>query len=145
MEEMIRELSEAFDIYRSELEKSLKKTKITDGLFGFGHGIKDDACHSRLDETVGELAGRIAEDGPAPEDAERAIRELLCREDRRNWINEAQWMLRAVERHAIQLIPFLTPETAGVWLKKYTAAYKPWDRLPAQNSVVKALKERSRA
>ena len=35
MEEMIRELSEAFDIYRSELEKSLKKTKITDGLFGF--------------------------------------------------------------------------------------------------------------
>lgn len=143
MEEKLQALTEAFENYRAELDKLMQKRKITDGLFGFGHGIKDDACHERLDEQVLEIIKQIAENAPSSEEAEQAIRLLLVREDRTEWIKEAELMLRAEERHALLLIPFLSPEAAGEWYKKYNACYKPWDRLPVQRDVAKALKKRS--
>lgn len=143
MEERISELSEAFEDYRTELQKLSQKRKLTDGLFGFGHSIRNDGCHERFDERVEALVRQIAGNHPSPDEAEQAVRLLLVREDRLLWITEAQLMLRAEERHALMLIPYLRPESAGEWYKKYLACYKPWDRLPKQKEILAALKERS--
>ncbi len=143
MEEWMTALETAFEEYGRELEASEKKQRVTDGLFGFGRSLKDDACHDRLDERVEEAVRGICAQGPGPEDAERAVRLLLFQRADRFGQVSAQWMLRAVERHALPLIPFLDAPDAGRLLKDYSARYRPWDRLPAQKQVFEALKAAS--
>ena len=139
MEEHFAALEQAFRDYLQDLENYEKKRRPTDGLLGFGRSLKDDPCHERLDERVEKAVGEICASAPSPGEAERTVR-MLLRDDMQAWPLAAQWMLRAIERHAIPLIPFLTRETAAALLKEYAERYRPWDRLPVQREVHKALK-----
>ena len=140
MEEQLNALEQAFRDYRKALEECKKKYRPTDGLLGFGRSIKDDPCHSQMDERVEKSVADICRAQPSPADAERAAQMLLARDDMPTWPPSAQLMLRALERHCIPLIPFLSREAAGTLLKKYDARYKRWERFPAQKEVFKALK-----
>ena len=144
MEALFAALEQAFADYRTDLENYEKKSKPTDGLLGFGHSLRDDACHERLDERIERTVAGIREAKPDPNQAERAVRLLLYQGKRTDWPLAAQWMLRAVERHALPLIPFLSKDDASAFLQDYTSRYRPWDRLPAQKQVYKALKAQSR-
>ncbi len=139
MEEFFSELEQAYADYMKDIEDCEKKSRPTDGLLGFGRSMKDDLCHDRFDERVGKLVLSLAESHPSPEEAQRAAEMLLFR-DRRPWPLPAQWMLRAAERHCIPLVPFLSPEGAYALYRDYSALYRPWDRLPAQKELLKALK-----
>ena len=139
MEERFAALENAFTVYRQDLEACAKKSKPTDGLLGFGRSLKDDSCHDRFDGRVKEAVDGVIAASPTPEDAARAVKALL-RDDMSSWPLAAQWMLRAIERHSIPLIPFLSPEAAAEFLKDYGGRYKPWDRLPVQQEIYKALK-----
>ena len=143
MEELFAALETAFEDYSKELEASEKKQRVTDGLFGFGHSLKDDACHDRLDERLEKTVADLCALSPSAEDAARAVRTLLKPQDGTPWPLAAEWMLRAAERHTFPLIPFLTPEAAAGFLRDYTSRYKPWDRLPAQKEVCRALKNKA--
>ena len=140
MEEHLAALEQAFRDYRTALEACAKKYRPTDGLLGFGHSIKDDPCHEQMDNRVEQVVADICQGQPSPEDAERAARMLLARDDMPTWPESAQLLLRALERHCLPLIPYLSSESAGALLKKYEARYKRWDRFPAQQEVFKALK-----
>ena len=70
-----------------------------------------------------------------------AVALLIARSDSASWPLAAQWMLRAIERHSLPLIPFLAPAAAARLQKDYAARYRPWDRLPAQKEVLKALRD----
>ncbi len=142
MEECFAALDQAFTIYRQDLENYARKSKPTDGLLGFGRALKDDPCHDRFDERVKEAVDGIRAGSPSPENASLAVRALL-RDDMASWPLAAQWMLRAIERHSLSLIPFLTPEAAAVFFREYAARYKPWDRLPVQQEIYRALKRRA--
>ncbi|MBR1685166.1 MAG: hypothetical protein IJ708_08505 [Clostridia bacterium] len=142
MEEKIAGLEGAFARYRSDIEAYEKKARPTDGLLGFGRSLKDDVCHDRLDESVAQIVTEICAEAPSFEAAERAIR-LLLREDIPAWPLAAQWMLRAVERHALPLIPYLSAPQAQELYRDYQKRYPPWDRLPAQKEVCQALKARA--
>ena len=143
MEELIAGLEQAFADYRQDLENYEKKKQPLSGLFGIGASLKDDSCHDRLDHRIEQAVGEISGLSPSPEDAARAVRMLLKPQDGTAWPLAAEWMLRAVERHTLPLIPFLAPEAAAGFLKEYAARYKPWDRLPAQKEVYRALRSRS--
>ena len=82
---------------------------------------------------------------PAAEDAERALRLILMRSREAEWHLSAQWMLRAAERHALALVPFLKPEAAETLCREYGECYRRWDRLPAQKEIYKALKAQGRS
>ena len=142
MEEYFAALAEAFDLYREELAASAKKQKPLGGFLGFGHSIKDDECHERLDERVEKAVSGIVEMKPSPSEAEQAVR-ILLRNDGGTWIEAAQWMLRAVERHSIPLIPFLTKEAAERFYQEYGSRYRRWERLPAQKKVFQELKKQA--
>ena len=144
MEEYTAALEQAFETYRQELDDFIRKSKPTDGLLGFGRSLKNDACHDRFDERVKEAVEGICAASPAPGDAEKVVG-LLLRYDPTGWPTAAQWMLRAAERHTLPLIPFLAPEAAAAFQKEYAARYKPWERLPKQQEVLKALKQRAGA
>ncbi len=144
MEDCFAALELAFTLYRQDLDNYAKKSRPTDGLLGFGRSLKDDPCHDRFDERVKEAVNGIIAASPVSEDAARIMRALL-RDDLSAWPLAAQWMLRAVERHCIPLIPFLTPEAAAVFQQEYASRYKPWERLPVQQEIFKALKKRAAA
>ncbi|MBQ7656512.1 MAG: hypothetical protein IJI53_07730 [Clostridia bacterium] len=145
MEELLSALEQAFADYRQDVDKYEQKRKPTDGLLGFGHSLKDEACHEKLDECVDKIVGEICQARPSPADAKRAVSLLLSRDDLPSWPLAAQWMLHAIERHSLPLIPFLSPESAAAFAKEYAARYKPWERLPAQKEVYKALKARAKS
>ncbi len=137
---MFRALEEAFDDYRTDLANASRRQKVTDGLFGFGHSLKDDACHDRFDERVARAVRGICALEPTPEEAEKAVRMILCPAEERFPQETAKWMLRAVERHAAPLIPFLDHLAAAGFLREYACRYPRWDRLPVQKEIFRALK-----
>ena len=141
MEELFAALESAFEVYARELEAGEKKQRVTAGLFGFGHSLKDDACHDRLDERLTDSVREILNAGPSPDEAERAVRLLLKPREKEFPQQSARWMLRAAERHALGLIPLLDAAAAEKMLEEYSARYRPWDRLPSQKEIIKALKQ----
>ncbi len=141
MEELFQALEQAFASYREDLDKFEQKRRPADGLFGFGHPLQQDGCHERLDERVKEIVRQMAAVPPSPREAEKAVNMILFPAGDPPWPLAAQWMLRAVERHALVLIPFLGKEEAASIRKKYGSRYSPWDRLPAQKQVYNALKK----
>ena len=142
MDEYFEALEEAFRLYREELEERKKKQRPMSGFLGFGHSLKDDACHEKFDERVEKAVNGIAGLNPSPEEAERAVR-ILFRNDIRDWHETAQWMLRAAERHSIPLIPFLTKDSAERFYQEYGERYRKWERLPAQKKVFQELKKQA--
>ncbi len=143
MEELLAALEQAIEDYRTALKECETKYRPTDGILGFGHSIKDDPCHEQADQCVGRITAQIRDARPSPQEAERAALMLLARDDAAAWPASAQWMLRAIERHCISLVPFLSREAAKTLLKKYDARYKRWERFPAQEQVYKALKSQA--
>ena len=143
MDGLLSALEQAFAEYRADLERYEQKKNPLGGLFGVGSSLKDDSCHDRLDERIEKTVGEMSVLHPSPEDAARAVRMLLKPQDGIPWPLAAEWMLRAIERHTLLLIPFLTPQDAGAFLKEYASRYRPWDRLPAQKEVCRALKRQA--
>lgn len=145
MEEYMAALAQAFADYRRDLDEFERKRKPTDGLLGFGRSLQDDPCHERFDGRLEEAVRGVCALPPSPGEAARAARLLLEHNGEGGWPLAAQWMLRAIERHALPLIPYLSAEDAAALLRQYAARYKPWDRLPAQKQVHKALSARAKA
>lgn len=143
LDKLLRELESAFADYRRDLERYEQKKTPLGGLFGVGSSLKDDSCHDRLDERLEAAVGELCALLPPPQETARAVRILLCPGEGTDWPLAAEWMLRAVERHALPLIPFLTPQAAEGFRREYAARYKPWDRLPKQKEVYRALREKA--
>ena len=141
MEDCLLALDQVFARYRQDLEDYRKKSSPMDGLLGFGHPLGRDYCHDRLDEGIAGIVQEMGRDMPGQEKVEAVVRRLLMH-DAREWPDAAEWMLRAAERHTLPLIPFLSAEAARALCVEYAARYRPWDRLPAQKEVYKALKAR---
>ena len=142
MQDSAAALERVFTMYREDLDNYEKKSKPTDGLLGFGRSLKDDPCHDRLDERVEAIMKDLCASQPSPQEAAR-FAGLLLRDDAGSWPLAAQWMLRAIERHILPLVPFLSPGDAARFLKAYAARYRPWDRLPVQREVFRALKRQA--
>ena len=142
MEELFAALEQALLDYRQDLENCERRRKPMDGLFGLGYRIQDDPCHTHLDERIKQATDGICAAEPAPEDAERAVRMLLCI-DAQAWPESGRLMLRAIQRHILPLIPLLPPDAAAALLREYAGRYKRWDRLPVQQQICKALKARA--
>ena len=144
-EALLSALEQAFADYRRDLERYEQKKNPLGGLFGVGSSLKDDSCHDRLDERIEKTVGEMSALPPSPEDAARGVGILLKPQDGTPWPLAAEWMLRAIERHTLPLVPFLAPEAAESFRRDYAARYKPWDRLPKQKEVYRALRDRAKS
>ena len=144
MSEYYAALEEAFLAYRQDLDNYVKKSSPMEGILGFGRSLKDDFCHDRFDERVEQIVSRMSEEGPSPEETERFVRRILLQEGSEpiQWPLAAEWMLCALERHSLPLIPFLSKESAAAIRREYEKRNKPWNRLPVQKEICQALKKR---
>lgn len=139
------EVRRAFRSYRTALEEAERKRKPTDGLLGFGRALKDDPCHEVLDREILTIVDEAAISELSAEIAASIVEALLFPESAPPWPLSAQWMLRAEERHALKLIPFVAEGDAADLAGRYASKYRPWDRLPAQKAVLQELKKRGRS
>ncbi len=144
MEEKLERLEGIYRDYREEIAKAEEKLRPTDGIFGFGASLSNDACHQRLDERLRDAVGEICALSPSSSDAERAAGILLRSREADFPQNAARWMLRAAERHALPLIPFLDRDAAFRLWKDYEKRYRPWERLPVQRELVAEMKKRAK-
>lgn len=139
MEQIISTLEQILEEYRRDLEEYAKNRRTLDGVFGFGRSLRNDPCHERFDEKVRKAVEAFAAEEPSPSEAEEAVRFLLSWEAK-DLPDAAKWMLGAEERHSLPLIPRIGKEAADALYPWYKKRYRPWERMPVQKEVLKALK-----
>ena len=139
--EYMEALREIYADYARDVEALEKTRKPTEGMLGIGRKPGDDPCHDKFFSRVGAVTEEMA--GADLEDGELAgIMDMVLTEEKRTALpSYAHWMLLAVHRHLIPLIPRLTPKEAGRLLEGYAAAYPRFKRLPIQKDVIKALQK----
>lgn len=140
MDKTYAPLEQVYLHYRDALQACERQHKPTDGLFGFGHSIKDDGCHDHFDDQLAQAVASLTAQSPSSEEAEAAIRLIFSQTSLYAYPQSAQWMLFASERHILALIPFLTEQAAARLCAEYGKRYHRWERLPVQQEVYRALR-----
>ena len=129
--------------YEAALQELDSRSRPGEGLFGFGRKKADDPCHDAMDQSVETLVSRLAADPDAVSEVPGFLRLLLEAESARPWPDHARWMLVAAQRHGMPLVPLLSPSDASDLASWYAARYSRFDRFPAQQTLLKALKARA--
>lgn len=133
-------LETLFQTYLAEVDELFRKRKLGDGILGSGGGPQTHPCHERFDNEVGQAIAQLTTDVLSAEDTAQIVSFLLHDEALGHGLECSRWMLLAVQRHALPLIPRLSPADAKALLDWYDAAYPRFHRFPAQKEIIKALK-----
>ena len=123
--------------YLDKVDRLLKESKPADGLLGMGKAPQHDACHDWFDQQVAE-----AVQGAQGQERE-VVAQLLFGEQEYAAPSCASWMLVAVQRHALPLIPALSGKEAAELMSAYGELYSFFSRLPMQKEILAALKKQS--
>lgn len=141
--ELAADLRGIYADYLHEVEALLAQAKPGDGLLGMGNAPQHAPCHEQFDQQVERLVQ--AQGGTlAPSDAVEVVELLLRGEKDASAPDCAAWMLIAVQRHSMALIPRLSREEAQRLLAWYTQAYPACQRLPIQKEIIRLLKRQAR-
>ncbi len=128
-----------FDEYEAAVREADARRAPGSGLLGLGPKRGDDPCHEVFDQQIAALCGEIAADQPPAAELGDVIGLLLMAEDDRAWPEYTRWMLIAVQRHALPLIPLLPAEARRELGAQYKKRYPTFQRLPVQRQILKAF------
>ena len=136
----LEEFQEIMTEYDAAVDEVQKNRRGFDGFMGLGHHPGNAACHEIMDKKVAELCGRAAAEGTSAEAA--VLTEAVLKKEN-SWEGPefARLMLKAIQRHALPVIPRLGPEDRKNLEEWYNRIYPRRQRLPAQEDVLKALKK----
>ena len=137
MNAFCEKLSGLLDEYDAAVREANARRKPGEGILGFGKKLSDDPCHGAFDRKIASLCEEMA--SAAPSDMAEAVALLFQAERDRAWLECARWMLVAVQRHALPLIPLLPEEEKRAMLAWYGKRYPAFQRLPVQQQIVRAL------
>ena len=137
-------LAAAFDAYLDEVDEVMRRKKPGDGIFGAANGPQHHPCHARFDQLVGELTAQLSASSLSAEAAADIVGFLLHDESLDRGVDCARWMLLAVQRHCLPLIPRLSPDDAHSLCTWYEERYPRSMRFPAQEDIIKALRKQCR-
>ncbi len=127
--------------YLVQVDQLLKNAKPGDGLLGMGKAPQHDACHEAFDQRVEACLASAAGQGPSAAEAFSLAETLLFFEKQREVPPCASWMLVAVQRHCLPLVPFLSAQAAADLQARYSKAYPRQQQLPIQKALLKALRQ----
>ena len=138
--ELIQNLDAILQDYLAAVQELQKGRKLFDGLLGMGSRPGDAPCHDELDKKIAALCAQAAELEDA--DGKAAFLEALFQAEG-SWTGPeyARWMLVAVQRHALAVIPALPEESRRAMAVRYEKKYPRRRRLPVQDQLLAALKK----
>lgn len=133
-------IRELYGEYLQKVEDYIGTLKPSDGLLGMGNGPQNAPCHDWFDEQVAGFTAQLPVEA-TPE----VLQVILLAEEAFSAPPCAKWMLVAVQRHGLCLIPQLHEQDAASLLQRYTRLYSVFHRLPVQKEIVRALKKKANA
>ncbi|MBE5803575.1 MAG: hypothetical protein E7316_03585 [Clostridiales bacterium] len=135
-------LRSLIDEYLCQVDQLLRDAKPSDGLLGMGKAPQHDPCHEAFDQQVEACLSSAAAQELSSSEASNLAEILLFSEKLRDVPLCAGWMLIAVHRHCLLLVPLLTAQAAADLYERYRKAYPIHRRLPVQRELLKALQQR---
>ena len=123
--------------YLEEVDAAIKAAGPADGLFGMRKGPKDDPCHQKFYDAVGEAVAGI-QNG---DEAFAAASELIRADKKYDCPQMAALTLTAAQNHIMTLLPLLSSEQKDSLKKYFDTSIPRWERLPTQKQLYKALKQ----
>ena len=132
-------LQELYETYYAEALKVEKERKPGEGIFGIGKKPADDPCHDRFVADLKDWLETFSETEPDSAAVREVLSLIYLAPKKYPEPKSAYWMLVAVQGLTIELIPRLTAEDAAALDAEFRAAYKRWERLPAQKQILNAL------
>lgn len=145
MSAVLEEIVRIYEAYVEEFYRQKKGHKPLDGIFGFGTGPQDYPCHEAFIQDLDRQLKSLLSQSPAPREAGEVLGYIYCEAPAR-WEAESTvyWMLLAAHSLTPDLIGCLDAPGAQALHDKYRKQYPRRKRLPVQDKILNALKERSK-
>lgn len=134
-------LQSLYESYLAEALRVEKARKPGEGIFGIGKKPSDDPCHDQFVSDLRLWLDRFRQSEPDSKDVLTVLRLIYFAPKEHPEPKSSFWMLIAVHGLTADLIPLLNRSDASALVKEYSAAYKRWERLPAQAQILSALKQ----
>lgn len=141
-EDGLRRLRALTAAYLAEAEEVERSAPLLAGVFGTKGAPADDPCHARYEKDLGALLEELLADGSDPQTL-RAALEIVYATPPSPCPRSAYWMLIAVQTLTEHAIPRLDPKDAAALATAYRSDYPRWQRLPSQERIFRALKQRA--
>lgn len=140
---MLTQIQALYRDYAEEYRRLERTRKPGAGILGLGGGPKDDPCHQRFADDLEKMLREAAETSPG--EAGDILEFIWFTQTSRpeGW-DAGSWMRLAVHSLTPPLISRLDREAAAGLLERYESAYPRRTRLPAQETVVSALKKQAK-
>lgn len=146
MSEILEDVVRLYEAYLEEFYRQKKGHRPFDGIFGFGTGPQDYPCHEKFIHDLDRQLKSLLSRPPAPHEAGEVLRYIYCGAPER-WEAESTvyWMLLAAHSLTPELIGCLDAPGAQALYDEYRNRYPRRRRLPVQDKILGALKERAKA
>lgn len=144
--EPLNEARRLYETYEAKFQAQEQKRKPLEGAFGLGGGPRSYPCHDEFAEQLKALLDSPEAGSLSPERTRQLLEYIYFAPARHPDGRDAvYWMKLAVHGLTTDLLSRLEPEDAGAIYAAYQNAYPRRNRLPAQETLLKALKKRSKA
>lgn len=142
---IIGQIISIYDEYVAAVKKYKSELKLTDGLMGFGTKEDSFPCHNDFIQKLGSELNEISQSSPTQTEADEVLRFIYEAPLNNKKYQSAYWMMLAAHSLTECLFPLIFDEQAGELAKWYAEIYPPYDRLPAQIKILKALQARGKS
>ena len=132
-------LRQIYADYLNELADFRAKLKPTDGLLGFGRGVKDAPCHAEFADRLESALATFANGVPSSAEVAEVLGFVYDAPQAHEETSSAYFMLIAVHGLTEGLVRFVTPEDASALYARYVKQYPKHRRLPTQVRLVETL------
>lgn len=138
---MLEQLKQCYAQYAAEAEQAAKEAAPFSGVWGWGADARNDACHTRFYEAVGQWMEVFLRGEPSAEELHKAAEWILCAAAEQG-DEQTFWFLYAAQGHCKPLIPLLNKEQRASLRDYYDAHYPKRDRMPVQKEIYKLLRKK---
>jgi hypothetical protein len=137
----ITQIEKIYTEYIAAVKKIKSERKFTDGLMGFGTREDSFPCHNEFIEKLKNELNTIAQNTPSQAEAAEVLKYIYEAPIKNKGFQSAYWMMMAAHSVTECLFPLISDEQALEIAKWYAEIYPKWERLPAQDKVLKALRK----
>ena len=130
-----------YETYIEQGEKLEANRKFTDGLFGFGKKPSDDPCHANFVQALKEHLEDWTRRGADSARLREAAAFIFQAPKEHEKPLSVYWPLGAAQASVQAVIPGLNREDAQALAEQFKAIYRRWERMPAQEQMLKALEK----
>ena len=127
--------------YIAATEDLIAARKFGEGFFGMPDSARSSPVHMEYYNSVEAAVKELAGDEPDTATADSVVSFLLHADNDHPCSTLAQWMLIAIQNHALPLIPFMSDDARAKEYEWFNAKVPRLQRLPTQQKIAKALKK----